>query len=297
MSTQFWQKRSDIPGRVTFSEGNGNLPRIEITTPHSTGELYLNGATVTQFQKKNEAPLLFLSQFSRWQAGQAIRGGVPVIFPWFGPREGMAQHGFARNTNWDLKEITPLPDGSISVHLSLPETNEASLYPPFKADYRVTFGKKLLLELAVKNLSPDQHFEFEDCLHTYFHVADISAVSVTGLQSTHYLDKTDSYARKQQAEAALKIDRETDRTYLDTASTVEIHDTRLGRRITVAKTGSDSTVVWNPWINKAQQMPDFGNEEYLTMLCVESGNVATNRRSLPPGKAALLSVTLESAPL
>jgi glucose-6-phosphate 1-epimerase len=297
MSTQFFQKRSDIPGRVTFSEGNGNLPRIEITTPHSTGELYLNGATVTHFQLKDRPPVLFLSQFSRWANGQAIRGGIPVILPWFGPREGCAQHGFARNTPWELKEITPLADGSLSLHLTLPETPEASLYPPFKADYRVTFGKKLTLELALKNLSPDQNFEFEDCLHTYFHVSKVDDVTITGLQGAHYLDKTDNYARKQEAEAKLKITRETDRAYLDTTAAVEILDPGLARRLVVEKTGSASTVVWNPWTTKSQQMPDFGNDEYRSMLCVESGNVASNKLSLPPGQSSLLKVTIQSLPL
>lgn len=297
MSTQFWQKRSDLPGRVTFSEGNGNLPRIEITTPHSTGELYLNGATVTQFQKTNEPPLLFLSQFSRWEQGQAIRGGVPVVFPWFGPREGSAQHGFARTAPWELKEIVPLADGAIRVHLTLPETNEGSLYPPFRAELRATFGQKLALEFAVQNLSPDQPFEFEDCLHTYFHVGHISDISLTGLKGARYLDKTENYARHTDSDAVLRIDRETDRAYLDTTAAIEIRDERLRRRILVEKTGSNSTVVWNPWIKKSQQMPDFGNEEYPSMVCVESGNVADNRLVLAPGQSHLLAVTLQSSPL
>jgi glucose-6-phosphate 1-epimerase len=297
MSTQFWQKRSDIPGRVTFSEGNGNLPRLEITTPFSSGELYLNGATVTHFQLKDQPPLLFLSQFSRWANGQAIRGGIPVIFPWFGPREGSPQHGFARNTPWELKEITPQPDGSLSLHLSLPEIPDASLYPPFKADYLVTFGKTLTLELLVKNLSPDHVFEFENCLHTYFHVGHIDHVSVAGLKGAHFLDKADSYSRKTETEDELRITRETDRAYLGTTAPVQILDPDLRRRILVEKEGSASTVVWNPWTTKSQQMPDFGNDEHLTMLCVESGNVADDKILLAPGKSSLLKVSVSSQPL
>src|SRR5512142_2972783 len=84
------------PGRVTFLDGQDELPMLEISTRWSTAEIYLLGAHVTQFKKKDEPPLLFLSQCSRFAEGQPIRGGVPVIFPWFGPREGLGQHGFAR---------------------------------------------------------------------------------------------------------------------------------------------------------------------------------------------------------
>src|SRR5882672_4416286 len=107
-------RRLEIPGRVTLMEGNGGLAKIEVTTDHSSAEIYFHGAHVTDFQKKGEATLLFTSQFSRFTRGQPIRGGVPVIFPWFGPREGEATHGFARITTWDLKEILQHPDGAIS---------------------------------------------------------------------------------------------------------------------------------------------------------------------------------------
>ena len=92
-------------GRVTFLDGQNELPMLEISTPWSTAEIYLHGGHVTQFKKKDEPPLLFLSQCSRFAEGQPIRGGIPVILPWFGQREGLAQHGFARTRAWDLKEF------------------------------------------------------------------------------------------------------------------------------------------------------------------------------------------------
>src|SRR6266705_1927287 len=102
-------------GRVSFMEGRGEMPMLEVTTAWSTAEIYLHGAHVTHFKKKEGQPLLFLSQCSRFAENEPIRGGIPVIFPWFGPREGMAQHGFARTKNWDLKEFVPAADGSVSV--------------------------------------------------------------------------------------------------------------------------------------------------------------------------------------
>jgi D-hexose-6-phosphate mutarotase len=287
----------EIPGRVSFVDGNGELPKVEVNTAVSTAEIYLDGAQVTQFQKKDEPPILFSSQFSRWQTGQPIRGGVPIIFPWFGAREGEAMHGFARTKTWELKEIIPLPDGDASLRFSLPDVPEAAFLPKFTADYVVTIGKALSLKFSVHNASTDQELTFENCLHTYFHVGDINAVSITGLKGASYLDKTENFSRKTESAAHIKIAGETDRIYLDTTSAVEIHDSKLRRRIRIDKTGSLSTVVWNPWVAKAQQMPDFGNEEYLQMVCVESGNVADNRLTLPAGKSASLKATITTEPL
>lgn len=296
MSTTQWQKMLEIPGRVLFSEGNGDLPRLEINTPWSSAEIYLHGAHITHFQKKGEAPLLFLSKLSRFNAGTPIRGGIPIIFPWFGAREGEAAHGFARTQTWELREVGQLPSGGVKLSLSLPDSPSAALFQHFSADYSVIITDKLTAVLKVVNLSEDKPFVFEDCLHTYFTIGDVDAVRVAGLKGADYLDKTDNLKRKTELPDQIKITGETDRTYLDTTSTVEIHDPTLGRKIVVEKTGSLSTVVWNPWIEKSAQMPDFGDEEYQKMICVESGNVADNRIQLPAGKAAELKIELSTVP-
>jgi D-hexose-6-phosphate mutarotase len=284
-------------GRVVFIDGRGELPMLEVSTAWSTAEIYLHGAHVTHFRKKGESPLLFLSQCSRFGENEPIRGGIPVIFPWFGPREGMPQHGFVRLKNWELKEVAPAPDGSVSVRFCLPEYPEASAFPPFVVEYVVTVSESLGLELLVTNKSKDEAFTFENCLHTYFEVGDISAVSVMGLKGVSYLDKVANFAKKKEAGDSLRVSSEVDRVYLETTETVEIQDQKLGRKVRVEKHGSVSTVVWNPWIAKAQQMPDFGNDEYQRMICVESGNVAANSIRLPPNETSRLSVKLSSAPL
>src|SRR5437870_8662541 len=285
------------PGKVTFLDGRGELPMIEVSTVWSTAEIYLQGAHVTHFRKKNEPPLLFLSQCSRFAEGQPIRGGVPVVFPWFGPREGLGQHGFARLKAWELKEFAPAPNGSFSVRFRLPDCPEASAFPSFTADYVVTVSETLKLELAVTNTSTADEFVFEDCLHTYFEVGDIRAVSIGGLNRTIYLDKVANFAQKTETDDAIRITSEVDRIYLDTPATVEIVDARLGRKIQVEKRESLSTVVWNPWSARAQQMPDFGNEEYERMVCVESGNVAANPLRLPAGERSRRTVTLRGEPV
>jgi D-hexose-6-phosphate mutarotase len=284
-------------GRVAFLDGRGELPMLEVSTPWSTAEIYLHGAQVTHFQKRDEPPMLFLSQCSRFAQNEAIRGGIPVILPWFGPREGMAAHGFARVKAWDLKEVVHAPDGSVSVRLKLPEYPEASAFPAFDAEYVVTVSRSLNLKLIVTSRSADESLIFENCLHTYFAVGDIKEVEVLGLKGVSYLDKVANFARKTESNEAIRIASEVDRIYLNTSGTVEILDRKLGRKIRVEKQGSNSTVVWNPWIVKAQQMPDFGNEEYERMVCVESGNVAANRIALPPGVVCTLSVSLSTSPL
>jgi D-hexose-6-phosphate mutarotase len=284
------------PARVAFLDGQNELPMIEITTAWSTAEIYLPGAHVTQFRKWDEPPLLFMSQCSRFAEGQAIRGGIPVIFPWFGPREGLPQHGFARLKSWDLKELAPATDGSVSLRFRLPDCPEASTLPPFTADYVVAVKDTLTLQLIITNRSTDEVLAFENCLHTYFEVGDCTAISIRGLKGASYLDRVDNFARKIDTLEFIRIVSEVDRTFLDATGPVEILDPVLGRRIRVEKEGSASTVVWNPWIAKSQQMPDFGNEEYKNMVCVESGNVAVNEIKLPPGQTHTLTVKLSSGP-
>ena len=290
-------RRLEIPGHVTFMEGNGGMPKIEVTTERSTAEIYLHGAHITDFQKKGEAPLLFTSQFSRFTPNQPIRGGVPVIFPWFGPREGEPTHGFARLASWELHEAVTLPEGGVTLRFHLPELAESAVWPPHSANYVVTVTDTLSMELLITNTSADQTFNFENCFHSYFFVGDIGEIAISGLKGATYLDKADHFVQKNESGDSIRIASEVDRIFLDTTAAVEMQDRKLRRKIRIDKTGSASTVVWNPWIAKAQQMPDFGNEEFKQMICIESGNVSKNRVSLPPGRTALLKVTLSSTPL
>lgn len=290
-------RKFEIPNLVTISGGNGGLPKVEIKTEWSTAEVYLFGAHATRFQKNGESPLLFLSESSQFVPGKAIRGGVPIVFPWFGPRAGASQHGFARVTNWELRETAEMPDGSVSLCFDLPEEVTRSNDVNARVSYRVTVHETLTLELTVTNSSADAPLSFEDCLHTYFTVGNIDAVTIAGLKGVSYFDRLDHLARKVETDEAIRIASEVDRTYVDTTAAVEIHDASLRRVIRVDKSGSASTVVWNPWVEKSRAMSDFGDEEYRQMVCVESGNVTQNRITLAPGRSSVLKVVLGSKPL
>ena len=267
---------------------------MEVTTPWSRAEIYFHGAHVTQFQRHGEPPLLFLSQCSRFESGAPIRGGIPIILPWFGkPADKPGQHGIARIREWELKEVVSPADGSVNLRLGLPEQPELS---GCVVDYVVGVSDTLTAELILTNKST-QALKFENCLHTYFTVGDINAVSVTGLKGVDYLDSLENRKAKTEANDAIRFTAEVDRIYVNSSQATEIRDESLRRVIRVEKEHSLSTVVWNPWIAKAKAMPDYGDDEYQRMVCVESGNVAQNEIALPPGETSRLKVKLSAETL
>jgi len=281
-------------GKVTFLDGQGDLPAMEVTTPWSRVEIYFHGAHVTRFQKHGEPPLLFLSQCSRFENGAPIRGGIPIIFPWFGkPADKAGQHGFARIREWELKEVVSPADGSVILRLSLSEQPEL---PGCKLEYVVGVSDTLSAELVVTNKAA-QPLKFENCLHTYFTIGEVNAVNVAGLKGVDYLDALENRKCKTEADEVIRFTGEVDRIYVNSAHTTEIRDQSLRRVIRVEKEHSLSTVVWNPWITKAKAMSDYGDDEYQGMVCVESGNVAMNEITLPPGETSRLKVKLSSEAL
>jgi glucose-6-phosphate 1-epimerase len=288
-------QRFEILGSVAIFSGLGGLPAIAVTTKHSTAEIYLHGAHVTAFQKNGEPPLLFMSAKSYFADGKGIRGGIPICFPWFGNRDGEPSHGFARITEWQLVKTSAPADGAVALQFALPEIPGREAWKNLLTEFVVTVSDTLTMELITANDGCDETLEVENCLHTYFHVGDIGAVSIEGLRGAHYLDNAagGNGELKTQSESPLRIAQETNRLYLDTTSTVEIRDETLKRTIRVEKSGSNSTVVWNPWTT--QKLPDdFDPAEHKHMVCVESGNVKQNKISLAPGKTSALKVVLHS---
>jgi D-hexose-6-phosphate mutarotase len=287
-------RQFEIPGRITFASGNGGLPKINVVTGRSTAEIYLHGAHVTGFQKNGEPPLLFMSGKSWFAPDKPIRGGVPVCFPWFGPRAGGPAHGLARISPWEPVETIAAPDGAAIIRLRLPENSMAPEWPALRTEFVVTVADTLTMELIAANESAEV-VEIENCLHTYFHVGDIGRVSISGLQGAPFDDFAAGAngARRVENDPALRIAGETNRVYPAAIGAVEIHDAQIGRTIRVEKSGSRSTVVWNPWTT--QKLPDdFDPAEYRNMVCVESGNVKRDKIRLAPGGAAALKVVLSS---
>lgn len=298
MSTADLERRFGIPGRVRIDEGSGSLPRLTVTSDLATAELYLHGAHLTGFQPRGSQPVLFMSEESHFDPSKPIRGGIPVIFPWFGPRSGSPEspaHGFARIRPWTLVSVQAEPDGAIRVVLGLAPDASSPLWPaPFSLRMGFTIGRSLGLDLEVRGAGAP--FTFEEAFHTYFLVGDVRRVTVAGLENTEYLDKVDAFRKKLQPPEPIRITAETDRVYLRTRSTCVLSDPVLERTITVEKENSDSTVVWNPWIDKARAMADFGDEEWPRMICIETANVGESAVPLEPSGAHRLRARIHVSP-
>ena len=279
-------RRFEIPGTAQVVEGNGGLPKVRITSPEAIGEMYLHGAHVTSWKPAGKEEVLFLSSRSRWKDGHAIRGGVPICFPWFGGKADdptAPAHGFVRTRAWQLESIAQV-GGAVTVSMFTESDEGTKRWWPaeFRLVHRATFGSELSLELVVTNTGGTS-LRFEEALHAYHRVGNIEKTRVRGLDTVHYFDKTDSNRKKMQ-HGEIVIVSETDRVYLDTRDAIELEDPVLRRRTRVTKENSRTTVVWNPWVQKAHSLSDFADDEWMQMICIESSNVSDFAVDLAPGQ-------------
>ncbi len=285
-----------IAGVLEFVSTEHGLVKAAISLDDVVGELYLQGAQVTAWQPRDERPVLFISPKSALEPSKAIRGGIPIIFPWFGPSRHAPvapQHGFARTAMWNLDGVETAGSKSLTMTLSLTDGDVGStIWPePFRAIYTVTFAQTLSLRLAVQNRARHR-IVFEEALHTYFAISGISDIAISGLAGTTYIDKTDAARRKPQTTDLVTITGETDRVYLDTPTRCLIEDRGWRRRVAIEKDGAASTVVWNPWVEKAAAMADLGDPVWRGMVCVEAGNIADNEVLLPQNGEHQMSTTI-----
>jgi glucose-6-phosphate 1-epimerase len=285
-----------IAGILDFVETERGLVKAAISLDGISGELYLQGAHLTAWQPPGERPVLFTSPNSAFAPGRAIRGGIPIIFPWFGPSRhapAAPQHGFARTATWHLDGVETTGNQSLTLTLGLGDGDVGSPFwpEPFRAIYTVTFAQTLSLRLAVQNRATHPII-FEEALHTYFAISDITAVAISGLAGTTYIDKTDAARRKPQTAALVTITAETDRVYLDTPGRYAIEDRGWRRRVVIEKVGAASSVVWSPWAEKAAAMVDLGDPAWRGMVCVETGNIADNEVRLAAGDEHQMSTVI-----
>jgi glucose-6-phosphate 1-epimerase len=289
-------QRFGIPGIAEVAAGNGGSPRVHVTSAAATGDIYLHGAQVTSWQPRGADEVLFLSSASKWEEGKAIRGGVPICFPWFGDKADdptAPAHGFVRTKSWSLDSIVALAD-AVTVTMSTVSDESTKRWWPsdFRAVYRASFGRALKLELEVLNTGGTT-VRFEEALHAYFKVGDVRSALVRGLNDIHYLDKTDHYREKVQR-GDVEITLETDRVYLDTETQVNLRDPVLHRHFGIAKEDSRTTVIWNPWSEKANAMSDLGPNQWTQMLCIETSNVLAYAVDLAPGGTHRMGATIST---
>ena len=278
--------RFGIADTLVFEPGPGGLPVARVDNAAAGAVIALQGAQLIGWSPRGEQPVIWLSEAARFVPGKSVRGGVPVCWPWFGAHGREADfpaHGYARTVPWQVLASEALAAGQTRLVLRLLESDVTRAWWPHDTplEYRITVGQELELELITRNAG-GAAVTIGEALHTYFQVGDVSQVQVLGLEDGEYLDKVDGLRRKTQS-GPIGIAAEVDRVYVNSTGPCVISDPVLARRILIDKGGSKSTVVWNPWIEKAGRMGDLGEQGYRHMLCVESGNAADNVLTIMPG--------------
>lgn len=275
-----------------LTAGHNGLEKVVIDSQYGLAEIYRLGANLTRYSVKGRE-VIFVSKTSQFAPGKAIRGGVPICWPWFGPHPGdpkLPQHGFARVQNWN---VTALEEGRAVLELR-DNDDTRKLFPrSFHLRFIVTLGGDgLTMALETTNTDPIP-FTFGDALHTYYTVPDIHAVRVTGFKDHRYRDKVLGGVVKTEIAEQVAISAETDRVYFDTYGPHEIH-TGQGT-IRVHKSNSADTVLWNPWEAKAEGIADLAGGQWPGFVCVEAVNTAENSITLFPGQSHTTTCRIDLA--
>ncbi len=292
----------DPPGAVEIVNGPGGLPTVAIHNAHATARIALHGGQVLSFWPHGAAAdLLFVSEQAVFQTGKAIRGGVPVCWPWFGgdPQGlGRGSHGLARTRVWDLRRTAALPGGETLLELGLRDSADTrALWPhAFDLTLAVTVGATLQLALTTRNTG-DVPFQITQALHSYLAVGDITHTAVHGLDGCRYIDKAKGAGGSVKRQAgAVQINAEVDRIYTDAPASLAVVDGALQRRIDLHSQGSRTAVVWNPWVAIAAGMADLDDDGYQRFVCVETANAADEVITVPPGGEHRLAVEIALRP-
>lgn len=288
-----------IPNVVQVVSGNGGLPKIRVTAPSAAAEIYLHGAQITSWHPASEKEVLFLSEQSHWQEGKAIRGGIPICFPWFRAKADdpyAPAHGFVRPKEWRLESVKSEEEFVVVVCSTESDESTRRWWPhSFRLVHTLTIGTSLRLELTVMNTGPTP-FIFEEALHTYFRVSDVENVSVRGLDQVSFLDNIDGNRKKTQAGDVILLGK-TDNAYIDVHGAAELMDPARRRTLRTEKGNSATTVVWNPWQEGAASLADLGDDEWRRFTCVEASNILGSAIPLAPGHEHRMQAILSVAPL
>ncbi len=297
--TDALNRQFGIPGLAQVVSGNGGLPKLEVATSSASAEIYLHGAQVTSWRPAGADEMIFLSKNSHWDDGRAIRGGIPVCFPWFRAKADDPKapaHGFVRTREWHLDSVIARDEETVIAVFSTESDASTRHWWPhdFRLALRITIGSTLGLELTATNTG-SAPFSFEEALHTYFRVGQAARIRVRGLNGVSYLDNVDQNREKTQS-GDVVLTGPTDNAYLNTQSAAELIDPVLRRTLRTEKENSRTTVVWNPWQQGAAALSDLGADEWQQMTCVEASNILSAAVSLQPRQEHTLRATLSIAP-
>lgn len=274
--------------QLRIENGTGDLPIIHLRNPHAVARISLYGAQILSYRPHDAAQdLMFLSEKALYQKGKAIRGGAPLCWPWFGAdpdNRGRPSHGFARTSMWELITTETYHENTTRIVLQLNDSDDTlAIWPHrFKLELEIIVGKTLELKLTTLNLN-DHPLTISQAIHTYFAIGDIEQTSVQRLENCSYIDKSKLGNNTRHTQTgAITIQQEVDRIYLNTPNTIRIHDSQWQRNIDIHSAGSQSTVVWNPWIDIAASMADLNDNDYQRFICVETTNVESDIVKIAP---------------
>lgn len=286
--------RFGLPGALEFTVGPGDLPVARVTTPAARATVHLDGGQITEFQPTEVRPVLWLSPRSRFEPGKAIRGGIPVCWPWFGSHPADASlpaHGFARNRRWQVRHATVTPAGA-ELRLGLgPDASTRRSFPhAFDLELVLRIGRALACELRTRNTGTAP-FAFTAALHSYLAVSDVRTITLDDLDGVAYLDTVGTPTWRVQR-GPLQFGAEVDRIFLDAPGPVTVHDPGWGRTLRITRTGGRAFVVWNPAAGKASRLADLGAEHYPGFVCVEAAIAGGEVITLAPGAEHVLGTTI-----
>ncbi|CCN73488.1 D-hexose-6-phosphate mutarotase [Vibrio nigripulchritudo] len=272
-----------------------NVKIVRVIHEKAEAGIALHGGHVVSFKPSGQQDLIWMSKEAKFDGKAALRGGVPVCWPWFG-RIAAPAHGFARSSQWDLVEHRENENGVI-VSLGLkPNAETKAIWDfDFEAILNVEISDTLTITLDVKN-TDSKAWTFSGALHTYLNVGDILNTETTGM-GAEYIDSLQDDKVCQGGEV-LKLTDTIDRVYTQPEAQIRVSDSSFDRTIVIENQGHNSAVLWNPWKEGAEGMGDMQDDGYQTMLCVESTLHAPSieeGKTLQPGESHQLATTISLA--
>jgi glucose-6-phosphate 1-epimerase len=250
------------------------LPAVRLCAPDgATATITLHGAHVVSWKSRQGVEQLYLSPNTRFESGQAIRGGVPVVFPQFNTRGVLPRHGFARTCRWAMVEDPVTAEGECSVTLALQSHKVIkALWPyAFACSLRVSLeDDRLVMTLMVSNNGAET-FSFQAALHTYLAIGAIESIRLTGLEACDFEDCTADGRNAIKPHTPLQPFEAIDRIYFNAPAHLQLHSAQ--GRVDLQHTGFNDVVVWNPGGAAAACPPDLPKDGFRHFLCVEAARI------------------------
>lgn len=279
------------PERTTLSHNAHGRSFLDINHPCVQARIALEGAQIISCKPKGQGDLLWMSPADEQKPGTPLRGGIPICWPWFGNERPGPSHGIARTSQWRLTSVVDEGE-QLRISMELPGPIISQQTPDADWQLKIEFllGSSLDVSLTTTNTGAQPQF-LSQALHSYLPVSDIRETRVWGLEDAEFLDQLTGVNHLRQ-QGPVTFSAEVDRIYYGHSQTIQLDDASA-HYLVIQREGSDSVVVWNPWIDKSQRLGQFPADGYLTMVCLEAANAGPDRRTLAPGETHTLRTVIK----